>query len=108
MLCSVARAMVEPATVTGSNSATRREHTGAAHLDANFAQDGLLFLGRKLKGDGPARCAGGKAQVELLLKAVDLYDHAVDVIVQIAAVLERLGAELVNLGRRGASVPHWG
>ena len=81
----------------------RREHTGAAHLDANFAQDGLLFLGRKLKGDGPARCAGGKAQVELLLKAVDLYDHAVDVIVQIAAVLERLGAELVNLGRRGAA-----
>ena len=81
----------------------RREHTGAAHLDANFAQDGLLFLGRELKGNGPARRAGGKAQVELLLEAVDLYDHAVDVVVQVAAVLERLGTELVDLGRRGAT-----
>ena len=81
----------------------RREHTGAAHLDANFAQDGLLFLGRELKGNGPARRTGGKAQVELLLKAIDLYDHAVDVVVQVAAVLERLGTELVDLGRRGAT-----
>ena len=39
----------------------RREHAGAAHLDANLAQDSLLFLGRKLKGDSPARRAGGKA-----------------------------------------------
>ena len=81
----------------------RREHTGAAHLDANFAQDGLLFLGRELKGNGPSRRAGGKAQIELLLEAVNLYDHAVDVVVQVAAVLERLGTELVNLGRRGAA-----
>ena len=81
----------------------RREHTGAAHLDANFAQDGLLFLGRELKGNGPARRAGGKAQIELLLEAVHLYDHAVDVVVQVAAMLERLGAELVDLGRRGAT-----
>ena len=81
----------------------RREHTGAAHLDANFAQDGLLFLGRELKGNGPARRAGGKAQVELLLKAVDLYDHAVDIVVQVAAMLERLGTELVDFGRRGAT-----
>ena len=81
----------------------RREHAGAAHLDANFAQDGLLFLGRELKGNGPARRAGGKAQVELLLKAIDLYDHAVDVVIEVTAVLERLGAELVDLGRRGAT-----
>ncbi len=81
----------------------RREHTGAAHLDANFAQDGLLFLGRELKGNGPARCAGGKAQVELLLETVHLYDHAVDVVIQVTAVLERLGTELVDLGRRGAT-----
>ena len=81
----------------------RREHTGAAHLDADFAQDGLLFLGRELKGNGPARCAGSKAQVELLLEAVNLYDYAVDVIIQITAMLERLGTELVNLGRRGAA-----
>ena len=81
----------------------RREHTGAAHLDANFAQDGLLFLGRELKGDGPARCAGGKAQVDLLLEAVDLYDHTVDVVVQVAAMFERLGTELVDLCRRCAT-----
>ena len=81
----------------------RREYTGAAHLDANFAQDGLLFLGRELKGNGPARRTGGKAQVELLLKAIDLYDHAVDVVIQVAAVLERLGTELVDFGRRGAT-----
>ena len=81
----------------------RREHAGATHLDANLAQDGLLFLGRELKGDGPTRCASGKAQVELLLEAVDLYDHAVDVVIQVVAVLERLGTELVDLGRRGAT-----
>ena len=81
----------------------RREHTGAAHLDANLAQDGLLFLGRELKGDGPTRRTGGKAQVELLLEAVDLYDHAVDVVVQVTAMLEGLGTELVDLGRRGAA-----
>ena len=38
----------------------RREYAGATNLDANLAQDGLLFLGRELKGNGPARCAGGK------------------------------------------------
>ena len=81
----------------------RREHTGAAHLDANLAQDGLLFLGRKLKGNGPARRAGGKAQVKLLLEAVDLYDHAVDVVVQVTAMPEGLRTELVDLGRRGAA-----
>ena len=81
----------------------RREHTGATHLDAYLAQDGLLFLGRELKGDGPARRAGGKAQVELLLEAINLYNHAVDVVVQVTAMLERLGTELVDLGRRGAT-----
>ena len=81
----------------------RREHAGATHLDANLAQDGLLFLGRELKGDGPTRRTGGKAQVELLLEAVDLYDHAVDVVVQVTAMLEGLGTELVDLGRRGAA-----
>lgn len=46
---------------------------------------------------------GSKAQVELLLKAVHLYDHAVDVVVQVTAMFERLGTELVDLGRRGAT-----
>ena len=47
----------------------------------------------------PARRTGSKAQVELLLEAVDLYDHAVDVVVQVTAMLEGLGTELVDLGR---------
>ena len=81
----------------------RREHTGATHLDANLAQYGLLFLRRELKGNGPTRCASGKAQVELLLEAVDLYDHAVDVVIEVAAMLERLGTEFVNLGGRSAA-----
>ena len=38
----------------------RREHAGAAHLDADLAQDSLFFLGRELKGDGPARRTCGK------------------------------------------------
>ena len=81
----------------------RRQHASAAHLDADLTQDGLLFLGRKLKGDSPTRRAGGKAQVKLLLEAVDLYDHAIDVVVQVTAMLERLGTELVDLGRGGAA-----
>ena len=79
------------------------EHAGAAHLNANFAQDGLLFFWRELECDGPSRRAGGKAQVGLLFERVDLHHHAVDVVIEVGAMGERVRAELMHLGRRGAA-----
>ena len=81
----------------------RREHASAAHLNANFAQHGLLFFGREFECDGPTRRAGGKTQVGLLFERVDLHHHAVDVVIEVGAMGERVRAELVHLGRRGAA-----
>ena len=80
----------------------RREHARAAHLDADLAEHRLLLLGRELEGDGPARRAGGKAELGLLGKAIDLHHHAVDVVIEVPAVRKRVGAEGMHLGRRGA------
>ena len=40
-----------------------REHAGTTHLHGDVAQNGRLFLGRELEGDGPARRLGGEAQL---------------------------------------------
>ena len=81
----------------------RREHASAAHLNANFAQHGLLFFGREFECNGPTRRAGGKTQVGLLFERVDLHHHAVDIVIEVGAMGERVRAELVHLGRRGAA-----
>ena len=76
----------------------RRQHARTTHLDANLAQRGVLLLGRKLVGDGPAWCAGRKAKCGLAGKRVDLHHHAVDVIVEVLAMSQRLLAEGMHLG----------
>ena len=83
----------------------RREHTRAAHLDADVAQDGVLLLGRELERDGPARRARREAQGLLAREVVGLHHHAVDVVVEAVAVGEGVGAVLVHLGGRIAAAP---
>ena len=85
----------------------RGEHARAAHLHADLAQNGRLLLGRELERDGPARGTGGKAQLVLLRKGIDLYHHAVDVVIELAAVRQGIGAEGMDLGR-GAAGGHVG
>ena len=79
------------------------EHAGAAHLDADVAQDRTLLLGRELERDGPAWRAGGEAKHRLAGKGVDLHHHAVDVVVEVLSVRERGSAEVVHLSRTGAA-----
>ena len=79
----------------------RRQDARAADLDADLAQHGALLLGRELERDGPARRTRGEAEGALLGERVDLHDDAVDVVVEIGAVSEGLGAEVVDLARAG-------
>ena len=87
----------------GVELGNRGEHAGAPHLDANLTQNGGLLLRRELEGDGPARCAGGEAEIGLLVEPIDLHNHTVDVVIQVSAMRERIGAEGVNLLGRGAA-----
>ena len=87
----------------GVELGNRGEHAGAPHLDANLTQNGGLLLRRELEGDGPARCAGGEAEVGLLVEPIDLHNHTVDVVIQVATVRERIGAKGVDLRGRGAA-----
>ena len=60
----------------------RRQLAGATDLDFDAEHLGQLLLRRVLVGHGPARLAGDEAQLPLQRDAVDLVDHAVDVVGQ--------------------------
>ena len=77
----------------------RREDAGATHLHANLAQDRSLLLGRKLERDGPPRRSGREAEHCLAVEGVDLHHDAVDVVVELVSVRERVGAVGVDLAR---------
>ena len=81
----------------------RGKHAGAAHLHTNLAQHGALLLGRELEGDRPAGRTGGKSQGGLVGKRVDLDHHAIDVVVQLFAPGQGIGAKLMDLGRARAA-----
>ena len=74
-----------------------RARAGAPHLHGHAAQDGGLLLWRELEGNGPARRLGSEAQLGLEGELVDLDNHAVDVIAQAVAQLERMPAEGAHL-----------
>ena len=58
----------------------RREHAGAAHLEFDRAHHRELLIGGKLVRDRPTRRARDHTEQLLLAPAVDLVDHAVDLI----------------------------
>ncbi len=80
----------------------RSEHTRTTNLHANLAQHGGFLLGRELKRNGPTRSTRRKAQLVLLSKRVDLHHHTIDVVVKIAAMLQRVRAKSVHLSRGDA------
>ena len=81
-LCSVALVTTTPADGDGIEPRHRRQRTGAADLDLDLPQHRRRLLGRKLVGDRPARGARDKAEALLQRDAVDLVDHAVDIVGQ--------------------------
>ena len=78
----------------------RRQRAGTADLDLDAAQDGSGLLGRELVRDRPARAARDKAEPLLQVEAVDLVDHAVDVVAQgraLQAGLAVVGEQLIGV-----------
>ena len=73
--------------------ADRRERAGAADLDLDIAQHGHGALGRELVRDRPARRARHEAEPLLPVEPVDLVDDAVDVVVELGALLLDLAVE---------------
>ncbi len=80
------------------------EHAGTSDLHADVPQDRALFFRGKLEGNGPARSTRGEAKRLLLSKGVDLHDDAVDVVVEVLAMLQRPRAEVVHLLRLRAAL----
>ena len=62
------------------------EGAGAADLDVDAFQHGGRLLRRKFVRDGPAGAAGDEAEAVLPVEAVNLVDHAVDVIAELRAI----------------------
>ncbi len=74
---------------------------GAAHADLDVAQLGVLFLGRELVGDGPARELRRRAQLARIGEAIDLDDRAVDLVLQRVAARFHVGHERAHVVQRG-------
>src|SRR5689334_23153910 len=73
--------------------ADRRERPGAADLDLDVTQHGHGAFGREFVRDAPARRARDEAEPLLPVDAVDLVDHAVDIVVELGALLLDLAME---------------
>src|SRR6202011_4398582 len=67
--------------------ADRGERAGASDLDLDIPEHRHGALGREFMRDPPARRARHEAQAFLPIEAVDLVDHAVDVVVELGALL---------------------
>ena len=68
----------------------RVEAAGAAHVDRDLQELGRRLDGRELVGDRPARLPPYVAQPLLEVEAVDLHNQAVDLVLQVVALLHPL------------------
>src|ERR1700716_6489 len=84
--------------------ADRRERAGAADLDLDIPQHGHGALGWKLVRDRPARRPRHEAEALLPVDAVDLVDHAVDVVVEMGPLGFNLTMEGEQFIHRGAKL----
>ena len=73
------------------------ERAGAADVDRNVPDARFGLLGRELVGDRPPGGVGRVTELLPLGKVVDLDHHAVDLIVEVVAVLEPAVTEGVDL-----------
>ena len=80
----------------------RCQGSGASHLDDDIVQHRFHLFGGEFMGDGPARGAAHEAEPLLVVEAVDLINHAVDVIGQGGALLFDIGVKSQDVFRAGA------
>ena len=78
----------------------RRGPPGAPDRHLDVAQQGGALLRRELEGDRPARRLRREAELLALGEVVDLHDHAVDLVVEVVAVLLPVPAERVDVVER--------
>ena len=86
-----------PASIT----AERRDPAGAADVDADVEQLGVDLLRRVLERDRPARRAARRAEPALQAEVVDLDHHAVDLVLDVVAVLAVVLDERLHAGQVG-------
>ena len=79
-----------------------RQRPGAPHLELDAAHHGEHFIGGKLVRDRPARCARDEAHALLVGAAVQLVDHAVDLVGQRAAAC----AQVLVVGQAALDAAH--
>ena len=79
----------------------RRRAAGASDRDDDVEQLRVDLLGRVLVGDRPARCAAGRAELVVQRELVDLDDDAVDLVLDVVAVLAVVPDERRRRRRRG-------
>ena len=75
----------------------RRQHSRAADVALDRLHVRLGFLGGVLEGHRPARRAGDKPKLQLLVEAVGLDHHAVDLVLQRVLLLLPLGELLEEI-----------
>ena len=90
-LCSVAVLTVTPPTCTGSSEANGVTRPVRPTLTKMLAQDRGDFLGRVFPRDRPPRRLRRRAEPALQRELVDLDDHAVDVVLDVVAMLTPVG-----------------
>ena len=76
--------------------------TRAAHRHHYVEQSGVDLLRRVLVGDGPARGAGGGAELFVQVQLVYFYDDAVDFVLDTVAMLAVIADELGGSRRVGS------
>jgi hypothetical protein len=97
-LCSVASPTVDPDTFTGSITAERRDASGAPDVDRDVLEPRGDLLRRVLEGDRPPRRFGSRAELALQQQAVDLDHDAVDLVLDVVAVLSPPGDVAAHVG----------
>ncbi len=86
-LCSVASETVDPATTTGSMNANGGDPPGPPDVDLDVEELRRDLLGRVLERDRPARRPRRGTEPTLQGHLVDLDDDAVDLVLDVVAVL---------------------
>ncbi len=71
----------------GFEDGIRVESPCSAHVDLDLDQPSCRRLSRELVGDGPARVPADDPELLLIIEAVDLDDHSVNLIIKRVAFI---------------------
>ena len=88
----------------GLEQGERRRLPGPPDGHHDVLEQGGAFLGRELEGDGPAGRLGRRAQLVAQGQVVHLHHDAVDLVVEVVAVLQPAHAVLVDLLQPGQAL----